>query len=215
MECSTTNPVKLRTPLDPVSQTRANDRCGSGGGTWFEMICLGPDAGPALETGGPCVPLTARARPGPPAARSHAPPPTQKYTAPTCGMCIPCAARFRKLRSTARHSATVMSPTTLPTTPRPPAPASPLQNQSRLQGYPCMTSCSAPVTMRRLREEKCRWPVRKHISLPQLSCRSKCEWYASAPKSQYRSACAGSRPRAFAAAHRRRIKSTSRLGRHG
>eukprot|EP00969_Alexandrium_andersonii_P264468 11688877-Alexandrium_andersonii.AAC.1 len=62
-----------------------------------------------------------------------------------------------------------MSPTT------PPAPASPPQNQSGLQGYPCMTSCSAPITMWRLRKEKCRWPVRKHISLPQLSCRSTCE----------------------------------------
>eukprot|EP00969_Alexandrium_andersonii_P011817 514875-Alexandrium_andersonii.AAC.1 len=34
------------------------------------MICLGPEAGPALETGGPCLPLAARPglalpRPGP------------------------------------------------------------------------------------------------------------------------------------------------------
>eukprot|EP00969_Alexandrium_andersonii_P312678 13815342-Alexandrium_andersonii.AAC.1 len=62
-------------------------------------------------------------------------------------MRIPFAARFRKLRPAARRSATVMSPTRL-------APGSP-QDQSKLQGYPCVTSCSAPVTMRRLREEKC------------------------------------------------------------
>eukprot|EP00969_Alexandrium_andersonii_P206928 9141615-Alexandrium_andersonii.AAC.1 len=65
-------------------------------------------------------------------------------------MCIPRAARFRKLRPMARQSAAAMSAIG-------PAPGSP-QNQSRLAGYPRMTSCPAPVTARRLREKKRRWP---------------------------------------------------------